>query len=110
MPRFAYVALDKGGSEKTGTLEMGSQNEAIARLKEMGLYPTSVTEEKVEVDKDGKKVVGKKRRRPDLRLSSRRSRPMSFAPLHASWLPWSMRVSLFCAACRCWASLKKTPT
>ena len=57
MPRFTYVALDKGGAEKTGTLEMGSQNEAIARLKEMGLYPTSVTEEKVEVDKDGKKVT-----------------------------------------------------
>ena len=63
MPRFAYVALDKGGTEKTGTLEMGSQNEAISRLKEMGLYPTSVTEEQVEVDKQGKKVVGKKKKK-----------------------------------------------
>jgi len=63
MPRFAYVALDKGGTEKTGTLEMGSQNEAISRLKEMGLYPTSVTEEQVEVDKAGKKVVGKKKKK-----------------------------------------------
>jgi type IV pilus assembly protein PilC len=63
MPRFAYVALDKGGAEKTGTLEMGSQNEAIARLKEMGLYPTSVTEEKVVVGKDGKAVAGKKKKK-----------------------------------------------
>lgn len=63
MPRFAYIALDKGGGEKTGTLEMSSQNEAIARLKEMDLYPTSVTEEKVEVGKDGKRVVGKKKKK-----------------------------------------------
>jgi len=62
MPRFAYVALDKAGKEKTGTLEMGSQNEAIARLKEMGLYPTSVTEEKAETSKGGKKTGGKKKK------------------------------------------------
>jgi len=62
MPLFNYVALDKDGKEKSGTLEVGNQNEAISRLKEMGFYPTSVTEAKVEVDKDGvKKTAGKKK-------------------------------------------------
>ncbi len=35
MPLFNYVALDKEGKEKSGTLEVGNQNEAISRLKEM---------------------------------------------------------------------------
>ncbi len=62
MPLFNYVALDKDGKEKTGTLEVGNQNEAISRLKEMGFYPTSVIEAEVEVDKDGvKKTAGKKK-------------------------------------------------
>ncbi len=56
MPLFDYVALTKEGTEKTGTLEVASQNEAISRLKEMGLYPTNVNEVKAEVeDKKGKK-------------------------------------------------------
>tara|TARA_B100000029_G_scaffold131799_1_gene125637 strand:- start:1387 stop:2649 length:1263 start_codon:yes stop_codon:yes gene_type:complete len=64
MPLFNYVALDKEGKEKSGTLEVGNQNEAISRLKEMGFYPTSVTEAKVEVDKEGNKKVGGKKKEP----------------------------------------------
>jgi len=64
MPLFNYVALDKEGKEKSGTLEVGNQNEAISRLKEMGFYPTSVTEAQVEVDKEGKKKVGGKKKEP----------------------------------------------
>jgi type IV pilus assembly protein PilC len=47
MPKFSYVAMDSRGKETKGTLEVGSQNEAIARLKEMNFFPTKV----VEVDK-----------------------------------------------------------
>jgi type IV pilus assembly protein PilC len=47
MPKFSYVAMDKQGKENKGTLEVASQNEAIARVKEMNLYPTKI----VEVDK-----------------------------------------------------------
>lgn len=42
MPNFSYIALDAQGKEKKGTLDVGSQQEAIARLKEMGLYATKV--------------------------------------------------------------------
>src|SRR3984957_15642397 len=48
MPKFSYVAMDSRGKEKKGTLEVASQNEAITRVKEMGLYPTKI----VEVDKE----------------------------------------------------------
>jgi len=47
MPKFSYVAMDQKGKEQKGTLEVTSQNEAITRVKEMGLFPTKI----VEVDK-----------------------------------------------------------
>jgi len=47
MPKYNYVAMDAHGKETKGTLEVGSQNEAIGRVKEMGLFPTKI----VEVDK-----------------------------------------------------------
>jgi type IV pilus assembly protein PilC len=46
MPLFSYIAIDKEGQKKEGTLEVGSQNEAISRIKEMGFYPTQVAEVK----------------------------------------------------------------
>jgi len=47
MPKYTYVAMDNKGKESKGTLEVASQNEAIGRVKEMGLFPTKI----VEVDK-----------------------------------------------------------
>lgn len=49
MPNFNYIALDSKGKESKGTLDVANQGEAIGRLKEMGLFPTQVTEaEKVD--------------------------------------------------------------
>jgi type IV pilus assembly protein PilC len=42
MPKFNYVAMDSRGKESKGVLDVGSQNEAISRLKEMGYFPTKV--------------------------------------------------------------------
>lgn len=47
MPKYNYVAMDSHGKETKGTLEVASQNEAIGRVKEMGLFPTKI----VEIDK-----------------------------------------------------------
>ena len=44
MPKYSYVALDARGNETKGSIEVGSQNEAIGRVKEMGLFPTKITE------------------------------------------------------------------
>ena len=44
MPNFAYTALDARGQEVSDTLEAGSEQEAIAALRQAGYYPTSVME------------------------------------------------------------------
>jgi type IV pilus assembly protein PilC len=61
MPKFSYVAMDQKGKEQKGTLEVASQNEAIGRVKEMGLFPTKIVEvDKVKETPDKKaKVAGK---------------------------------------------------
>ena len=56
MPKYNYVALDARGNETKGTLEVGSQNEAIGRVKEMGLFPTKI----VEAGKEEKAAAAKK--------------------------------------------------
>lgn len=55
MPKFNYVAMDSRGKETKGTLEVASQNEAITRVKEMGLFPTKIVEtDKLKADKKAK--------------------------------------------------------
>ncbi|HEY1174024.1 MAG TPA: type II secretion system F family protein [Verrucomicrobiae bacterium] len=53
MSRFAYVALDAKGRENKGQLDAANSLEAVSRLKEMGWFPTKVTEAK----SDGKKTM-----------------------------------------------------
>src|SRR5438874_8336191 len=66
MPKYNYVAMDGRGKETKGTLEVASQNEAIGRVKEMGLFPTKIVEIeriKEKTDKKAKpagKAAGKK--------------------------------------------------
>jgi type IV pilus assembly protein PilC len=57
MPKYDYVALDNRGKETKGTVEVASQNEAIGRVKEMGLFPTKIIEAEKVPDK---KASGKK--------------------------------------------------
>ena len=54
MPKFNYVAMDAHGKETKGTLEVASQNEAIARVKDMQLFPTKI----VEIEKAKEKTDG----------------------------------------------------
>jgi type IV pilus assembly protein PilC len=58
MPKYNYVALDARGNETKGSIEVGSQNEAIGRVKEMGLFPTRITESEKE-DRAAKKAKSK---------------------------------------------------
>jgi type IV pilus assembly protein PilC len=61
MPKFNYVAMDSHGKETKGTLEVNSQNEAIGRVKEMGLFPTKIVEvERAKPDRKGGKPAGGK--------------------------------------------------
>lgn len=56
MPKFNYVAMDSRGKETKGTLDVANQNEAISRLKEMGYFPTKVTEAEKPKEKADKKA------------------------------------------------------
>ena len=57
MPKYDYVALDSRGKETKGSIEVASQNEAIGRVKEMGLFPTKIAEAaKVQEKSAGKKA------------------------------------------------------
>ena len=42
MSQFIYVAVDSHGQETRGTVSVGSQSEAIRRIKELGFFPTKV--------------------------------------------------------------------
>ena len=44
MPKFDYVAMDAKGKEVTGVLESENQAAAHARIREMGYFPTNITE------------------------------------------------------------------
>jgi type IV pilus assembly protein PilC len=63
MPKFNYVAMDSRGKETKGSLDVANQNEAISRLKEMGYFPTKVTEAAGDKAKGGKKKSAKKKKK-----------------------------------------------
>ncbi len=44
MAKFKYVAMDQRGRESQGEIEADSQAVAVAKIREKGLFPTSVTE------------------------------------------------------------------
>ncbi|HRV23834.1 MAG TPA: type II secretion system F family protein, partial [Sphaerochaeta sp.] len=44
MPKYAYIALDAQGKETRGEIEADNQNAAISRIREKGMFPTSVSE------------------------------------------------------------------
>ena len=44
MPKYNYEALDAHGVTTKGSIDVATQNEAIGRVKEMGLYPTKIVE------------------------------------------------------------------
>jgi type IV pilus assembly protein PilC len=64
MPKYNYVALDQKGNETKGSIECGSQNEAIGRVKEMQLFPTKITEADKEDKAAGKKTKTKAAAKP----------------------------------------------
>jgi len=56
MSVFNYVAIDKEGKEVKGKLEVGTNQEAIDKIRQQGFYPVSIVEEK---SKSEKFAIGK---------------------------------------------------
>ena len=80
MPKYNYVALDAHGKETKGTIEVASQNEAIGRVKEMGLFPTKIVEaekpqEKIRRQKSQGAPPGRRRQKEAARSTSRSKSP-----------------------------------
>jgi len=46
MPRYNYTAMDGRGKEQKGRIEADNEQEAAQKLKQQGLFPTSITEGK----------------------------------------------------------------
>lgn len=45
MANFQYIALDAKGEQTTGTVQAGSEADAVSQLRTQGLYPTQVVQE-----------------------------------------------------------------
>ena len=62
MANFQYIALDAKGDQTTGTVQAGSEADAVAQLRTQGLYPTQVIQEgKGKLSTAGKKAAAKAR-------------------------------------------------
>src|ERR1700761_3291084 len=69
MPVFSYTAVDARGKQATGKVDAADQNDAIAQIRQQGLYPQRldearadekvVTEDKPKAKKSGGKVKSK---------------------------------------------------
>ena len=63
MPKFSYTAVDARGKQANGSVEANDQSDAIAQIRQLGLYPQRLDE-----SKEGsaaavqKKPAGKKKR------------------------------------------------
>ncbi|MFW6414648.1 MAG: type II secretion system F family protein, partial [Verrucomicrobiota bacterium] len=55
MPTFQYIAMDGSGKEQKGRIDASSQQDAASKLKQQGLFATSITEAK-----SAKKTGGEK--------------------------------------------------
>ena len=64
MAHFQYLALDAKGEQTTGSIEAGSEADAITQIRAQGLYPTQVVEQGKgtlnAASTKGKSSVGKK--------------------------------------------------
>ena len=70
MPTFAYVAMNSSGQEVKDEIDAGSNEEAIAKIRAKGYFPTKVKE------KAAKKKVSKKAADTEV-LATKRKMPIS---------------------------------
>lgn len=61
MPKYNYVAMDGQGKEQKGSIEAENENDASSKLKDKGLFPTSISGDK---SAGGKKEAGGAKARP----------------------------------------------
>ncbi len=70
MPGFSYIAVDRNGKEKKGSIQADTREKALETLKSGGLIPVSVREQGV-LNKDLDFSIGKKVKPRDLSVFCR---------------------------------------
>ena len=75
MAKFSYTAVDAKGKQATGTIDAADQNDAIAQIRQQGLYPQRLDEAKEAAVSAS--AAGKRRRKSGAARSRRRSSPSS---------------------------------
>jgi len=78
MSSFCYEAVDASGLKSRGTLEVTDQSEALKRIKEMGLFPTRVTQAMPSPNRPGALAVSKASKSP-IRMRRGRVKPAVLA-------------------------------
>ena len=63
MPTFAYEASNAGGKPQKGTMDAASIEEVIRKLREQGMYPTEVREQKAPAKTEKPKAEKVKKKR-----------------------------------------------
>ncbi|MEX2216407.1 MAG: type II secretion system F family protein [Phycisphaeraceae bacterium] len=58
MPTFTFEALNEAGKPQKGSINAVSSEDAIARIRSQGLFPTSVREQKARSKKDSEAASG----------------------------------------------------
>jgi len=59
MPTFTFEALNEAGKPQKGAINAVSSEDAIARIRSQGLFPTAVREQKVKAKKEAEAAAGK---------------------------------------------------
>ena len=70
MPGYSYIAVDRNGKEKRGSLEADTREKALDSLKNAGMIPISVREQGI-LNKDIDLSIGKKVKPRDLSVFCR---------------------------------------
>jgi len=60
MPTFQFQAMNEAGKQQKGSIEAKDSDDAIARIRSQGLFPTSVREQKVKKAAKGEGAPAKK--------------------------------------------------
>jgi len=79
MAHFQYIALDAKGEQTTGSIETGTEAEAITQIRAQGLYPTQVVEQGKgslnAASAKGKSSVGRKGKTKVKKISGGKVKP-----------------------------------
>ena len=78
MSNYLYEAVDAGGLKSKGSLDVLDQNEALRRIKDMGLYPTMVRPMAPVPVKPRSRLI-RRRRQLSVRLGTGRVKPAALA-------------------------------